>query len=369
MQKIRLFHPGELWLDNNQIPINAHGGGMLHHDGRYYWFGEHKIEGEAGNWARVGVHVYSSGDLYNWRDDGIALATAPENSDHPLRGGCIIERPKVLYNKRTGKFVMWFHYEAAQPDKTRRTHAAGIALSDSPTGPYQYLRHVLPNAGYWPLNVRPEQQTPESIAAVQKINPQTLDKAGIMRYNLLGRDIAVGQHSRDMTLFLDDDGTAYHIYSSERNATLHIATLTPDFLDYTGRYWRAFEHRWMEAPAIFKHHGKYYFIGSDCTGWAHNAARSAVADHIGGPWRELGNPAFGPVAETTYESQSTYVLPLPNGNFIFMADRWNPQNAIDGRYVWLPVTWEGERPVVPWLDEWDLSFFQQIKNEAIRRIA
>ena len=357
MPKIKSFFPGKLWMDNNQMPINAHGGGMLHHGGRYYWFGEHKIEGEAGNWAHVGVHVYSSEDLYNWHDDGVALATTQAESDHPLRAGCIIERPKVLYCSQTGKFVMWFHYEAAHPERKRLTHAAGIAVADQPTGPYQFIRHILPNAGYWPVNVRPEQQDPESIATAQKIDTQTLDMDGIMRCNLLGMDIDIGQHSRDMTLFFDDDGTAYHIYSSERNSTLHIATLTPDFMNYTGRYWRVFEHRWMEAPTIFKHHGKYYFIGSGCTGWAHDAARSAVSDNIGGPWNELGNPASGPMTETTYESQSTYVLPLPDGNFIFMADRWNPQNAIDGRYVWLPINWEGERPVIPWLDEWNLNYF------------
>jgi hypothetical protein len=40
----------------------------------FYWFGEHKIAGEAGNVAHVGVHCYTSTDLYNWKDAGIALA-------------------------------------------------------------------------------------------------------------------------------------------------------------------------------------------------------------------------------------------------------------------------------------------------------
>jgi hypothetical protein len=50
------FQPGELWLDNNGVHINAHGGGLLYHDDVYYWFGEHKIAGEAGNLAYVCVH-------------------------------------------------------------------------------------------------------------------------------------------------------------------------------------------------------------------------------------------------------------------------------------------------------------------------
>ena len=57
------FIPGELWMDNNGVHINAHGGGILAYGERYYWYGEHKIEGEAGNKAHVGVHVYSSENL------------------------------------------------------------------------------------------------------------------------------------------------------------------------------------------------------------------------------------------------------------------------------------------------------------------
>lgn len=67
------FNPGQEWLDNNGTHINAHGGGILFHKDKYYWYGEHKISGEAGNKAQVGVHVYSSDDLYNWIDEGIAL--------------------------------------------------------------------------------------------------------------------------------------------------------------------------------------------------------------------------------------------------------------------------------------------------------
>ena len=59
------FHPDQQWLDNNGVHINAHGGGVLFHQGVYYWFGEHKTLVEE---AEVGVHVYSSTDLYNWKD-------------------------------------------------------------------------------------------------------------------------------------------------------------------------------------------------------------------------------------------------------------------------------------------------------------
>jgi hypothetical protein len=102
------FVPGRLWRDNNAVHINAHGGGILFHQGTYYWFGEHKIRGKAGNKAHVGVRCYSSTDLYNWNDRGITLKVSDDpNSD--IVKGCILERPKVIYNTATKKFVMWFH--------------------------------------------------------------------------------------------------------------------------------------------------------------------------------------------------------------------------------------------------------------------
>jgi hypothetical protein len=117
----------------------------------------------------------------------------------------------------------------------------------------------------------------------------------------------------------------------------------------------------MEAPAVFMHAGKYYFIGSGCTGWAPNPARSAVADSIWGPWKELGNPCIGKNAEKTFFSQSTYVLPVEGKKdaFIFMADRWNSRNLEDSRYVWLPLFFEGERIALKWFDEWNLDVFEQ----------
>lgn len=108
------FRPGEIWPDDKGVHINAHGGGVLLHDGVYYWFGEHKTAGRAGNQAHVGVHCYSSMDLYNWKDEGVAFKVS-KDPESPVTDGCILERPKVIYNAATGKFVMWFHLEPRAP--------------------------------------------------------------------------------------------------------------------------------------------------------------------------------------------------------------------------------------------------------------
>lgn len=346
---------GDIWPDNNGVQINAHGGGVLYFDGVYYWFGEHKIEGDAGNVAHVGVHVYSSADLKSWQDEGIALAVS-DDPESEITKGCIIERPKVIYNKKTGKFVMWFHLELKGMgyDASR----CGVAVADQATGPYTFLHSLRPNANHWPVNVTPEQQDSDSIAEALAENDDfgggPSDKH--TKYNILGAHFAKGQMSRDMTLFVDEDDQAYHIYSSEHNSTLHIALLADDYLSHSGQYVRVFENRWMEAPAICKRNGKYYFIASDCTGWAPNAARSAVADDIFGPWEELGNPCEGVNPDNnlgpdkTFGGQSTFILKVAGQDDVYLAmfDIWRPENAIDGRYVWLPMKFNDPGFTIPW---------------------
>ena len=88
------FRPGELWPDDKGVHINAHGGGILDHEGRYYWFGEHKIAGEAGNTAQVGVHCYSSTDLYNWKDEGIVLPVVKDDPQPDLAGAASSSGPR-----------------------------------------------------------------------------------------------------------------------------------------------------------------------------------------------------------------------------------------------------------------------------------
>ncbi len=354
------FHPGQLWPDNNDVHINAHGGGILFYQNIYYWYGEHKIEGKAGNSAQVGVHVYSSMDLYNWNDEGIALKVEDENSGSDIARGCVLERPKVIYNEKTGKFVMWFHLELKGMgyDAAR----SGVAVSDKPTGPFKFINSFRPNAGCWPINVQEFHKLPvaDTIKAKYCGGLGCLP-AHVDSLNILGRDMAKGQMARDMNLFVDDNGKAYHLYSSEENSTTHISELTDDYLSYSGSYARAFPNRYMEAPTILKtSKGLYYFIGSDCTGWNPNAARSAVADNIFGPWTELGNPCTGIDSMTTFHSQSTFILPVQGKKdaFIFMADRWTPENPIDGKYIWLPLRFSNDRMVLEWIDEWDLNDFE-----------
>ena len=337
-KKRKAIRSGELWYDTDGRHINAHGGGILKYNDTYYWFGEHKDERTSD--AMVGVMCYASKDLVNWRNCGVALSVtepAPGQSGQRMRRGattgsdiergCILERPKVIYNPVTKKFCMWFHLEL----KGQGYNAAryGVAVADRPEGPYKFLYSSRANAGTWPIEG----------------SPMNFDE-------YLKRDYGMGQMARDMTLYVDDDGKAYHIFSSEENFTLHIAELTGDYLHHTGRYTRMAPGGQNEAPAIFKHDGTYWMITSGCTGWAPNEARMFSAPTIMGPWTQHPNPCRGPLAEKTFNGQSTYVLKLDDGRHIFMADIWRPNHPIDARYIWLPIEFEDGKPVVRWRDEW-----------------
>lgn len=321
----------ERWLDTGGRMINAHGGGVLFYQGVYYWYGESKTGvtylpecNKSWGGTRVdltGVSCYSSTNLHIWKNEGLVLPATSGDANSDLRPGNVLERPKVIFNQATRKFVMWMHIDTADYAAAR----SGVAVCDTPAGRFKYLGSFRPNAGVWPLNVTDAEKN-----------------AG--QNNPLQRDFKLGQMARDQTLFVDDDGRAYLFYSSEENSTMHVSLLTEDYLHTAGTYARIFVGRSMEAPAVFKHRGKYYFIGSGCTAWAPNAARSAVADNPLGPWAELGNPCTGPDAADTFHAQSSFVLPVAGDpdKFVAIFDRWKQWDLPASSYLWLPVSFTND---------------------------
>lgn len=306
--------PGAEWLDNEGMFINAHGGGVLYHEGVYYWYGEAKGDytyrspGVGWDCYRTdagGVACYSSRDLCNWTYEGIVLEPDTLHTFSDIHPTMVIERPKVIYNATTHQFVMWMHIDNHNYEKA----VAGVAVCDTPNGKFRFIGSGRPN----------------------------------------------GQMSRDMTLFKDDDEKAYLFYSSENNATIHIAMLSDDYRHVTSNYTRQFIGESREAPAVFKRGGKYYIITSGCTGWDPNEAEWAVADNIMGPYTTMGNPCRGIHADKTFYSQSTFVIPIEGTDkYIMMFDRWNKKNLITSRYVWLPIHFDGDIMTIPWLDSWAL---------------
>ena len=351
---------GEIWPDNQGVHVNAHGGGVLYHDGTYYWYGENKSDSTSS--AMVGIMCYSSKNLTDWNNEGAVLPVVLNDSTSDIVQGCVMERPKVIYNEKTKKFVMWFHLELK--GKGYAAARSAVAVSDSPTGPFKYIRSERINPGVLPFDMNETQCAMLDTLDAEKYKEwwTPMWYEAIRKGLFVKRDLQGGQMARDMQLFVDEDGKAYHIYSSEDNLTLQIAELSDDYLSHTGKYVRMAPAGHNEAPAIFKKSdGTYWMITSGCTGWDPNEARMFSAPSIWGPWTQHPNPCRGKKSEITFGGQSTYVLPVPGKKdaFIFMADIWRPKHPSDARYIWLPIQFENGVPYIEWMDSWTLDFFDK----------
>ncbi|MFC4101342.1 RICIN domain-containing protein [Paenibacillus xanthanilyticus] len=259
--------------------LHAHGGGVIKVGSYYYWAGENR---DGTNY----VSLYRSTDLKNWsfRAHILSKSSASELAT------ANIERPKIIYNAATNKYVLWAHKENGVDYGEARV---AVASSTNIEGPYTY------HGSFRPL----------------------------------------GYDSRDMTVY-NDNGTGYLISATKVNADLNIYKLTPDFLGVESLVTTLWPGQYREAPAIFKRGSTYFLLTSGATGWNPNQAKYATASSITGTWSALANFSDA----TTYGSQSTYVLPVEGSSttsYLYMGDRWagawsGPVN--DSKYVWLPLT-------------------------------
>ncbi|MDX2523418.1 RICIN domain-containing protein [Streptomyces europaeiscabiei] len=275
---------GTQFTDSGGNALHAHGGGVIKVGSYYYWFGENR---NSDNTFRY-VSAYRSTDLKNWefRNNVLTQATAPELAT------ANIERPKVMYNASTGKFVMWMHKENGTDYSEAR---AAVAVSDTVDGNYT-----------WQGSFRP-----------------------------------LGTHmSRDITVFVDTDGTGYMISAARENYDLQIYRLTADYTGVAALVADPWHGGHREAPALFKRGGVYFMLTSGATGWNPNQQQYATATSITGPWTAMANVGDS----TTFGSQTAYVLPVQGTSttsYLYMGDRWgNSFNGTvnDSRYVWLPLT-------------------------------
>lgn len=321
-QKKLNFVPGKVWLDNKSQPINAHGGNVLFHKNKYYWYGEHKLEGKSeAQFADGGIHCYSSKNLINWKNEGIVLSVSFIDSTSDLSYGCILERPKVIYDKSQKLFIAYFKF---YPKGTGYLNGyVGVAISKKPSGPFIY------------------------------------------KHKFLGANSPNG--SGDYAMFTESDNSIFHLTVRKPDKIFVLGKLRADNLFPSENYQIAKGiERHTEAPCVINHQGKYYLLGSGSKGWAPNKARSFVADSLNGMFTNLGNPCIGRNphngigADTSFGGQLSYILKVEGKKdaYIAMFDIWKPEKANEGLYIWLPLFFENGRPVIKWMSNWNLSVFQ-----------
>jgi hypothetical protein len=291
--------PGEVWPDDRGQHVQAHGGGIIKRGDTYYWFGEDRTQGL--DRAKRYVACYSSKDLAHWTFRNQVMKQAdPGDLGTPF----VLERPKVFYNAKTRKFVMYMHIDDAKYTLAR----VGVAISDTVDGDYQYLKSFRP-----------------------------LDR-----------------ESRDIGQFIDDDGSAYLIFEDRPAKGFHIAKLSDDYLTVEKDV--ALINAPLEGGAVVHYKGLYYALGSALTGWNPNPNKYATATRLAGPWSEFRDIA--PPETKTYGSQSTMLLKVVGSkttSVIFMGDMWKPRTQWDSRYLWMPVEIGDGKLRLPEPKEWTLN--------------
>jgi hypothetical protein len=115
---------------------------------------------------RTGICCYSSTNLHDWKYEGTVLPTIA--TPEVYRDSGTNERPKVIYNVKTNKYVMWMHLDG---DSYARSEA-GVAVSDSPTGPFTFVKSFRPihyDYGYNRMDGGKEVVTEENHMRIKKL--------------------------------------------------------------------------------------------------------------------------------------------------------------------------------------------------------
>lgn len=353
------FKPGDVWRDTAGKPIQCHAGSIIQVEGVFYWYGENKefTTGKTDVWT-WGIRCYRSSDLYNWEDQGLIIPPDMTDRSRPLHPSRFIDRPHIIYNARTKKFVCWLKIMG------ERYQTRTVLRADRITGPYTLIR----------TDIRP-----------------------------------LGMGAGDFDLAISpDDGKAY-MYFSRVHREMICADLTDDYTDFTGYYsthlTRPGVPHVREGTSHFRRNNKHYLLTSGTTGYHPNPSEAAVAETFHGPWRDLGDVHPTDRSRTSFNSQigSVFKHPGKKDLYIAIADRWiGPQTSADflsgkqselvqsafskyfeeprrpftsdekvafgdgwfrvntslARYVWLPIKFDGDRPVIEWRDEWSLDEFE-----------
>ncbi|WP_394525561.1 family 43 glycosylhydrolase [Paenarthrobacter nicotinovorans] len=349
------IRPGQVWLDTEGKRIHAHGGSIFFENGTFTWYGENKEKTTpgSGNW-HWGVRAYSSTDLINWQDQGLIIPPVTDDLDSPLHPAQKMDRPHIIRDAATGKYVCWLKIMGKDD---QHTQASTVLVADSLLGPYEIVR-----TGLRPLDM----------------------------------------NAGDFDLVVDSaTGKAYY-YFEKVHTDLICAELTEDLTDVSGDYSSHFPHPGppftREAPAHFERNGIHYLITSGTTGYFPNFSEVASGSDYHGPFTVLGDAHPKDPSRTSYCSQISSVFKHPHKRdlYIALADRWIPQlpedmpnvyeimatmsqgatppmpdgaGLIDGAaisgedntaladYVWLPIRFDGDRPYIEWVDEWTPNDF------------
>ena len=109
----------------------------------------------------------------------------------------------------------------------------------------------------------------------------------------------LGHDSRDQSLFIDDDNTAYLLSATNTNKDINIYKLDASWTKPVELVNTICKGLHRETPAIIKKDGEYYFFSSKASGWYPSQTMYTSTTDLAGEWtpmREIGN-------NTTFDAQ------------------------------------------------------------------
>jgi beta-xylosidase len=187
--------------------------GHVWNDGRMYLYTSHDEECQPDFWMK-NWHTFSSNDLVNWVDHGPVFSV-----DDLSWADNYAWAPDAAY--KNGKYYLVFPAgtgvkDRVNPEKSTKWMGIGVAVSDSPTGPFA---------------------------------------------DAIGGPLWREPYANDPSLFIDDDGKAY-LYFHGNGADYSVFEMAEDLLSVKGDLYKmdmgGYEPK-MEGPWVFKRNGIYYF--------------------------------------------------------------------------------------------------------------
>ncbi len=312
------------WDAADGSPLYSQGGGIFRFRDpetdsmKYYWYGVHYREAEIyredpsvtlkdNHFA--GVTCYSSSDLVNWTPENVVL-TPKEVST----------QGSVGWVGRMG--VAWLPSDSIYAMFIQHNGRVLVATSDTPAGDYRCSHEI-----------------------------DMTSRIGT-------------SNTGDQTVFTDPDtGLSYLIYSYGRGRHRQYVSLIgmkngrPDLLDCH----EVCSGASREGNCMFKHDGKYYMVASNIYGWDGSLTYYVMSDSIYGPYLPANDMAVmkGSCDDYSHVSQTGFFYTLEGSDcttVIFCGDRWAEfaGNGL-GYNQWMPLSFEGDTPVLNSLSAWELN--------------
>lgn len=188
-------------------------------------------------WSGTKFHVFSSKDLYSWKDEGVILDVASDDVKWSVGSAWA---PAI--SCKNGKY--YYYFCAKRPDQVS---CIGVAVSDHPAGPFKAMPEPL---------ITPEMVKAEQVQISQAIDP---------------------------SVFIEDDGQAYLFFGNGHAA---VVALNEDMVSCKPGTIRQIEgaYDFRESIVVTKRNGIYHFTWScDDTGSENYHINYGTSNHLLGP--------------------------------------------------------------------------------------